>query len=229
MTTMSLNILASNTLPYSPLNESLDEIRLLTVYQADDESEPANCKLEHVSLNNSHSYSALSYCWGVPMVTRTIYVNGHEVQATENLEEALRELRRHGDVRLWVDALCINQRDIDERSRQVLRMVNIYANAIETVAWLGKAADNSDLALDLMHILSNYDAGQDTWENAMKRQDQLEEVAAYADHWTALEIFLSRPYWNRVWIIQEIVFARQLLICCGSAYATGINLERLSK
>ncbi len=221
---MSLNISASNTLPYRPLNESLDEIRLLTVYQADDESEPANCKLEYVSLNDSYPYRALSYCWGDPMVTRTIYVNDHEVQATENLEEALRELRRHGDVRLWVDALCINQRDIDERSRQVLRMVKIYANASETVAWLGKAADNSDLALDLMHILSNYDADKDTWESAMKRQNQPEEVSAYRDHWTALEAFLSRPYWNRIWIIQEVVFARQLLICCGSAHATGIHL-----
>ena len=96
--------------------------------------------------------------------------NSHEVQVTENLEDALREIRRHGDARLWVDAPCINQRDIEERSRQALRMVNIYANAVGTVAWLGKAADNNDLAWDLMHILCNCDADKDTWERAMQRR-----------------------------------------------------------
>ena len=221
---MPLNTSASTTLLYSPLNEFSDEIRLLAVKKADDESEPVKCKLEHVSLNEYPSYRALSYCWGDPNVTRPIHVNGYEVQATTNLHEALRELRRHGDVRLWVDALCINQSDVDERNRQVLRMVKIYANAFETVAWLGSAADDSNLALDLMHILANYEADKNTWERAMKRHDQPGEISAYDAHWSALEAFLSRPYWHRVWIIQEIVFARQLLICCGSAYATGIHL-----
>ena len=119
MTTMPLNTSASTTPLYSPLSESSDEIRVLTVEKADDESVPVRCKLDHMSLNEYPSYRALSYCWGDPNVTRPIHVNGHEVQATTNLHEALQELRRHGHIRLWVDALCINQSDIDERNRQV--------------------------------------------------------------------------------------------------------------
>ena len=103
-------------------------------------------------------------------------------------------------------------------------MVKIYANAFETVAWLVRAADDSNLVLDLMHILSNYEADKDTWESAMKRHDQPGEISAYNAHLSALEAFLSRPYWGRVWTIQEMVFARQLLIYYGAAYATGIHL-----
>ena len=78
-------------------------------------------------------YVALSYVWGDPNKTREIFVNGKSVQVTKNLESALRILRdklpvRLG-VRLWVDALCINQKDVKERNAQVQRMLDIYEKA----------------------------------------------------------------------------------------------------
>jgi hypothetical protein len=78
-------------------------------------------------------YVALSYVWGNPNKTREIFINEKSVQVTENLESALRILRdklpmRLG-VRLWADALCINQNDVKERSTQVQRMREIYQKA----------------------------------------------------------------------------------------------------
>lgn len=103
-------------------------------------------------------YVALSYVWGNPNKTREIFINDKSVQVTENLESALRILRdklpmRLG-VRLWADALCINQNDVKERSTQVQRMQEIYQKALEVVVWLGEEAEDSWKAIRLIKILS---------------------------------------------------------------------------
>ena len=86
-------------------------------------------------------YAALSYVWGDENKIGTIVVNGRETQVTRNLEVALRALCERPDFedryRLWVDALCINQLDYEERELQVGKMRNIYGNAWAVIAWLG--------------------------------------------------------------------------------------------
>ncbi|KAF8848429.1 heterokaryon incompatibility, partial [Acephala macrosclerotiorum] len=59
------------------------------------------------------------------------------VSVTRNLEAALRDLRRQGCQDIWVDALCINQHDNQEKGYQILRMRDLYQKAENTVAWLG--------------------------------------------------------------------------------------------
>jgi hypothetical protein len=80
-------------------------------------------------------YVALSYTWGDPKETREIFVNGKSVQVTVNLEAALRVLRGKAPVKaglkLWIDALCINQEDNDEKEVQVKRMADIYQRAYD--------------------------------------------------------------------------------------------------
>ncbi|MCJ1229251.1 hypothetical protein MMC12_005916 [Toensbergia leucococca] len=208
-----------------------NEIRLITISGADDRSKSISCELEHVSLDEPPPYKALSYCWGNPHIKRIIQVNGHDVQFTENLEAALRELRCQGPVCLWVDALCINQADFEERGRQVLRMGAIYATASETIAWLGSEADNSRLALDLIHILSRADVdGGDVdlsdIEEAMRPLYQPSVHGKFGDHWAALQLLYDRPYWRRIWIIQEIAFAPNVLIRCGSQQETWENIAK---
>lgn len=137
---------------YQPLNELRNEIRLLTIQKVDSalkaeacelkhtffsEDSVVCCKIEHVSLNKSPTYKGLSYCWEDRNDAREIHMNWFKVQVTRHLEAALRELGRTESVCLWVDALCINQRDLDERGRQVLRMGDIYEIAYETICWLG--------------------------------------------------------------------------------------------
>lgn len=154
---------------YQPLSEHCKEIRVLTVYKAvngshaegcglehalSDGASVVCCTIEHVSLIQPRYYKGLSYCWGNIENTRIIHVNGYEMQVTENLEAALRGMGRHESVCLWVDALCINQSDLDEQGRQVLRMEDIYKCASETICRLGSEAEDSCLASDLIQVLS---------------------------------------------------------------------------
>jgi len=92
-------------------------------------------------------YAALSYVWGDPADTKAIILNGAVVRVQRNLEAVLRTLSSraefHGNYRLWVDAICINQNDMKEKSRQILKMRTVYGNASEVVAWLGEEVDDS--------------------------------------------------------------------------------------
>lgn len=108
---------------------------------------------------------------------------------TENLEEAVHELRRPRTIRLWVNAICINQAELDERGRQVLRMRDKYANASETVAWLGNTADDSNLVLDRTDIFSNAEFDMETSDEALGRFYQPIGNCKYEGPWIALNRF----------------------------------------
>ena len=110
--------------------------------------------------------------------------------------------RRNG---LWIDAVCINQNDIEERNQQVKRMRDIYQQALGTISWLGPATDDGDLAMALLQSIAIYQINT--------RDDAIAQVAAVfrdadlfgTEAWIALGRFVCRPYWSRLWIIQEIV------------------------
>ncbi|KAI2465775.1 heterokaryon incompatibility protein-domain-containing protein [Annulohypoxylon bovei var. microspora] len=106
------------------------------------------CYLGEEDSTSCYPYEALSYVWGDASVTRTITVNDESIDVTKNLENALRDLRRtDGKLRiLWVDALCINQQDNEERTQQVRQMDMIYKDAREVLVWLGRGSIKSDRA-----------------------------------------------------------------------------------
>jgi hypothetical protein len=80
-------------------------------------------------------------------VTEEIFANERSVQVEANLKSGLNELRAQGFLVLWVDALCINQKDLLERGLQVMRMGLIYSRAAEVLVWLGEEADGSAIAM----------------------------------------------------------------------------------
>lgn len=207
---------------YKPLDQSLDEIRIVTLSEATEESDPVTCTLTHVSLDHAPHYQALSYHWGDASVTRDIDVNDCTFSVTGNLEAALRELRAQRGRRLWIDAICIDQADLEERNRQVLRMGEIYSKAEKVIVWLGIGSDDSDLAVDLFEALAlgerNADASDDdlNWETAIDWMYEPSIYHRYVNHWAAFDSLLERRYWKRVWIIQEIAFGTRVLCQCGS-------------
>ncbi|KAH8725333.1 heterokaryon incompatibility protein-domain-containing protein, partial [Phaeosphaeriaceae sp. PMI808] len=100
--------------------------------------DPIHCQLKQVSLSAEHAYDALSYVWGNASDTSPISLNGTPHHITKNLEIALRYLRhRESPKVLWVDAICINQSDINERNHQVQQMADIYSQAQRVIGWLG--------------------------------------------------------------------------------------------
>ncbi|PVH73562.1 HET-domain-containing protein, partial [Cadophora sp. DSE1049] len=112
-------------------------IRLLRINPALDHSDAVECTLEYVSLQNKPIYNALSYVWGDVNVTDTVLVNGQHFEATKNLVAALRERRKSRlSESTWIDAVCINQKSVDEKTQQVRLMRDIYCAAQKTLVWL---------------------------------------------------------------------------------------------
>jgi len=141
---------------YRPLDIDVNEIRLITLLLSDDQ-DIVRCDFEHVSLINPPEFSALSYCWGKPDITKEILINGIPFPVTTNLESALRHLVAKGYSRLWVDAMCINLKDKDEKSQQLLWMGSIYRRAKEVVAWIGEENVDSNAAID---AIASYDKSE---------------------------------------------------------------------
>lgn len=121
---------------------------------------PIRCELHHHSLDKGVKYEALSYTWGDPEPGHTIFVNGpHTLDVTPNCLEALMCLRRRFQRRsLWVDAICIDQRENDtskrERDRQVKIMGDIYHDAQKVLVWLGPAEPSTARTIARLKLIA---------------------------------------------------------------------------
>ncbi|KAH8904687.1 hypothetical protein BR93DRAFT_882710 [Coniochaeta sp. PMI_546] len=170
-------------------------------------------------------YAALSYVWGDERQRDEITVNGRPVSVTANLAVALRRFAWGGDgkwggargFRLWVDALCINQKDLSERERQIGRMRGIYGESWAVVAWLGEESFQSDMAIGLVKDLAEMSragaSGKMVAETIAREPDCLGSGC-----WSALNSLMERAYWFRLWILQEIIMgASATRVRCGAA------------
>ncbi|KAI0428561.1 heterokaryon incompatibility protein-domain-containing protein [Xylaria sp. FL1042] len=131
MTDVSAFCISRNrAISYQPLSATGNEIRILIIEPLSSEDSRIQARLEHASLVNlDNDFVALSYYWGDHNALKRIVLSGDLIPITFNLYKALEELRRRGFYRVWVDDLCINQYDDEERSQQVLRMGAIYRSA----------------------------------------------------------------------------------------------------
>lgn len=144
------------TFLYNPLDQSRNQIRLVHIHSAPDHETEISCSFKCVSLDDPRPYIALSYCWGSPQKSRFILLDKQKFAVTENLYEALLEFRRYNimwPVGIWIDQICINQNDVEERNREVLRMLDIYRGAVRVVVWLGSASDRTAEAIKYLKRL----------------------------------------------------------------------------
>jgi Heterokaryon incompatibility protein (HET) len=199
------------------------EIRVLILHpgQWDDN---ISCELQHARLNKTE-YEALSYVWGDASDTRPILLHGYTKQVTANLESALRRLRKRSDqMVLWVDALCINQDDLAERSQQVTMMMQIFDSAKMVFWWLGEVPETMPkIHKDLLNIVHFWNKTKDLEIDSegllhlLKRHDlDFENI-----DWTGIWDLLERPFWTRMWIMQEFCTLRGVndelgLLVCGN-------------
>lgn len=197
---------------YFPL-ESTRSIRLLEL-QNNGEDHTIECKMITGELTDGlfPPYTALSYTWGTMERTCPILINGLHCNITSDLFEAMKAIREmqqsHDDMSgyWWIDMLCINQNDLSERGHQVGMMRDIFQKATLVVAWLGPDYNDSSVAMEdyrgQLRSLRNSDY---EWEDDQR----------YFDLQLNFRRFLSRPYWSRVWIIQELCVAQRILLACG--------------
>lgn len=206
---------------YQPLS-SPDSIRILTLFECDSEDDDIECHLAEVrrsDLNEgAESYIALSYAWGEVHFSHEIWLGDQRFLIGANLHAALRHLRRRDrPIRLWVDAVCINQADLTEKSSQVQQMRNIFSAASETIIWLGPAGGNTSVAAwNFLERHSTW-ALNDTHEVDYTRPAKLEEeLLSFRGEFRDVEIdVLSRPWFRRLWVFQEAVLSRTLSVQCG--------------
>ena len=193
------------SLIYQPLQHREVRIIALAPGKWGDEIE---CSLKTVSLDDDPSYEALSYVWGDPKLPeKTISLQRRRFQVTPSLESALRHLRHEETERtMWVDAVCINQDDMGERSVQVKQMQSIYARTSHLVIWVGEASGDSDLGMETVRQVGGELQGGSHWDvdlaNVSLIKNFLSEKKAFDPKpWVAANRLLRRDWFERVWVI----------------------------
>lgn len=177
---------------YNPINSSNQEFRLLKLAPGSFEDQ-IRITLVPARLTDAPSpqYEALSYVWGREDCPTPALVNDCPFTITANLDDALRTLRDNTVERaLWVDAVCINTRDHDEKSGQVRLMSGIYSTATKVVVWMGLSDQHSDLVVDCVN------------------EQRIVEWEEMGKLFEAVSAFCSRPWFTRIWVIQEFGLAR---------------------
>jgi hypothetical protein len=155
-------------------------------------------------------YLALSYTWGDPQDTVPIHVEGREVLVRRNLHDALIAIRAEPQTSsfpVWADGVCINQCDTEERNKEVQKMAEVYRKASKVVVWLGYVPST----WNFFGLKPTGDVNKILPRLLMKRCDEGSD-GINPDEYTSDEILtlvaiLDRPYWTRIWILQELVMA----------------------
>lgn len=154
---------------YQPLNPAEEEIRLLEIVSIHPQ---VICKLSTVSLLEQPPFTALSYVWGDPDVTTDIILEGVPTSVTTNLAYAIHHVHQYWKVafpdrdlstcRIWADAICINQKDVNERNQQVKLMRGIYWSSELVFSWLGPEDTRTCAALTTIDVLADEITSNDT-------------------------------------------------------------------
>jgi hypothetical protein len=220
-----LNKLPSRSKIYHPLDSSRQEIRLLHVQGRQNADDVLICTLKTVSLLDDPKppYKAISYFWAEVSGTATIELNGALVDIPGSAAKVLRQFRLLSSSRiLWIDALCINQEDLNERSQQVALMGQVYRSSQGTLAWLGDSDGATERTLRTLNRISNEfynpiygsDPGISDDRKGTELSDEFDKVLEDDDVQSALD-FYRRPWFSRVWVIQEAVLAKTSTCYCG--------------
>jgi hypothetical protein len=197
---------------YTPL-EGAQSFRLLQILPAVEDSEEIHCKIEEFDRESElcPPYIALSYTWGDANVTIPITLNGQPLSVTTNLHSALMHMRRMmPNIMVWIDAISIDQEHPEERGHQVAQMRAIYSDAKRVIIWLGPAPDWGNVAqlfeeMEAHHRLCPRDF---TVDGAC--------ASFYGPESARLLHYLGDlSYWTRIWIVQEIVVAKRVVVMCG--------------
>jgi hypothetical protein len=145
---------ANRSYDYRKLNCELGQEIRLVVVQPGEYTAPIRCEIIHVNLEDDPEYAAVSYTWadedGCDDNSQRVYcLNGTSIPVTVNCEAALRRLREPGlKRRLWIDAICINQKHISERNHQIGLMDRIYAKASKVFICIRDLRSDHQLAMN---------------------------------------------------------------------------------
>ncbi|KAF9735708.1 hypothetical protein PMIN06_006763 [Paraphaeosphaeria minitans] len=235
----------SCALPSAATHIRLLELRLVgsATVSGDNTSTPSGtllCNLLTTSIEAPQPYKALSYTWGTDDKTSFLKIAGTQLSITPSLYIALLHITSWQEViHLWVDQVCIDQSNGDEKADQVLLMADVYSKAEQTLVWLGPAADRSDELMDLwlyagrraeamgfdgyftkekkhilLAILDNRSVDDPLSETYRRLVD--ETRFRFEDLMQAMADFDERPWFHRLWVVQEVSLCPDTVFVCGN-------------
>ncbi|KAI1740178.1 HET-domain-containing protein [Xylaria scruposa] len=224
---------SSSTFLYEPLERTQKEFRLLTIF-AGREEEALQLRLTHATLGDlAVSYETISYCWGDASVRSFITVNGDVVDVPASAVAALKCMRKVKEPRIvWIDSVCINQADLDERAYQVGMMADIYSSARGNLVYLGESDEQTRYGLGVIERLyqeiRRKTSDFSEFHNIMSAYLQYNR---YADDKLecgldegAIAYIFQRPWFHRLWIIQEAAVAVVNTCFCGRSASIDLNV-----
>ncbi|KAF7671079.1 hypothetical protein GT037_010860 [Alternaria burnsii] len=173
----------AKTFSYTSLDLSQRSIRLLLLHPDRSESGHIECTLRDATVNDD--YVCLSYVWGQPDKGYTVIINGRPHRVRINLYRFLQQARKKDLGWLWIDALCIDQENLAERTHQVQQMGSIYSRASRVISWLGSSPDMANVLRNVENWIEGYELDTD------------------------VGILFAHEYWTRAWVTQEVVLARR--------------------
>ena len=211
-----------------------DSIRLLRLLPGESTAS-LQCELFSVRLSSKPVYRAISYVWGSRIPEATIQCGGETIIITKNCGHALRRLRDPiQPTTLWVDSICINQKDPKERGQQVKNMGTIYREASSVLIWLGPWHEGDSKAVkddistfsDMIRLPLSQGL---TLRQILDRPLQSDvEARLSARDFSAWKRFWKLQYWTRTWVVQEVGLASKAVIVYGPDEIDWEDLMRAS-
>jgi hypothetical protein len=228
---------------YEALNKERKEIRVVECYPKSFRDKTGrqyvSCYTQLVSLGGApdlfEPYVALSYTWGSGPKTVPIYLDNSITQVTENLSVALQHFEQDDlSLRIWIDAICINQNDEVEKSQQVGMMAEIFTRASMVLVWLGPSGGDVEEGVDILREIGTealrlqrqlQQTPKDSENPVNKRNTEEHVLALLEPRWfpngvpcfnlrSAQEV-LERQWFRRAWVLQEAALNDNVIFHCG--------------
>ncbi|KAK5659490.1 hypothetical protein OQA88_691 [Cercophora sp. LCS_1] len=210
---------------YAPIDLGGPAFRLLRLHRGRDPSIP--CSLFQAWVRQREvaiSYEALSYAWGSSTRECHVLINNTPFNITKSLHQALRCLQLDDEDRvIWVDAICIDQRNEVERGHQVRHMSDVYKEAYRVIYWLGPPSYATGFCMDALKLLQDQTRRvatkgwtKDQWAEAWKGLEGSGQRHPGLER-EGLRELLGRSWFRRVWILQEVANSQAAVVCCGNA------------
>lgn len=203
------------------LPDATSHMRLLEIMDANySDTINVSCKMTTWPTNSIGlpSFHAISYTWGDPKCVTTILINGKPSQVRMNCEFVLKQAHWHGKSRYyWIDALCIDQENLDEKGKQVAIMGNIYKRAAHVLACVGEHTDESRFFFrklgQFLRTIREFPPSAKSLILRMYFRHGPDTTLAFL--YAAINL-AKRPYFSRLWVLQELKNAKQVSLLCGS-------------
>lgn len=215
--TANPSLLEARPYNYKPLL-SKGDFRLLSISKSGDD-EQLYFQITRQRMEDCPPYEAVSYTWGSTERTEKIFhaFTGQILYITKNCASALQSLYTDSDRRFWIDAICINQDDIDERSIQVSMMADIFRNAVRTIAYVGES-DEASRYLAARPTSRHNPHGQvrSAAIDTIEREESFDMFVSTRTEYSRVKAVASRPWFSRSWVIQEVLLSRNLVMQAGT-------------